>query len=321
MSTKKNRLLKKKAKILLAQVSSPGHHFPLICTLISPVWFMYNLDAMKWIRRILLLVVLLITAAVYILHLSLDSIICSATQRQATASLGVQTTLASANLSILGGKLDLENLQVSSPPNFSAPKIFTLGGIAVAVHYGQLIGSPIHIQQIVIDHPVLVVEQSNLKLNLDALLHQESQSPKTSGGQETQPIKLVIDELDLNDAQVNFMPGIPGLSESIQVPIASMALKNIGNAGGNQNGVAVKEVVLETSTALAGKAVNESKLSPSVKLVLSQELAGVSTQLGSGFDAQFKVLAGSLTKQLPTKLQNTIDQYLNSPKSSQSNAR
>ena len=276
----------------------------------------YNRRAMKWIRRIFLVGVLLIAAAVYVTYLSLNSIICSAIQRQATASLGVQTTLESAHLSILGGKLDLENLQVSSPPNFSAPKIFTLGGITVAVHYGQLTGAPIHIQQIVIDHPILAVEQSNLQLNLNALLHQEPQSPKTSGGQETQPIKLVIDELDLNDAQVNFMPGIPGLAESIQVPIQSMSLKNIGNADGNQNGVAVKEVVLEASTALAGKAVANSKLSPPVKLILSQELGAVSSQLGSGFVAQFQSLAGSAAKQLAPKLQNTIDQLLNGTKSS-----
>ena len=313
MSTKKNRLLKKKAIFFLCCAQSPFPYFTLIYGMNS-----HTIRAMKWIKRILLVVVLLIVAAVGIAYVSLNSILCSVIQRQATASLGVDTTLDSAHLSILGGKVDLENLQVSSPPNFSAPKIFTLGGIAVAVHYGQLTGEPIHIQQIVIDHPVLVVEQSKLQLNLDALMHQEPQAPKTSGGQETQPIKLVIDELDLNDAQVTFMPGIPGLAQSIQVPIASLSLKNIGNSGGNQDGVAVKEVILETSTALAGKAVADSNLSPPVKLVLSQELAAMSTQLNSGFDAQFQNLAGTMTKQLAPKLQGTIDQLLSGAKKSSS---
>ena len=233
---------------------------------------------------------------------------------QATASLGVQTTLASAHFSILGGKIDLEDLQVSSPPKFTAPNMFTVGGISVAVHYSQLTAAPIHIQQIVIDHPVLVVEQANIQLNLDALVHTSPQRPQTSGGQPTQPIKLVIDELDLNNAEVTFMPGIPGLTDSIQVPIASMTLKDIGNADGNQTGAAVKEVVLQTTTALAGKAVSESKLSPPVKLVLSQELAAVSTQLGPGFDSQFKNLAGSVTKDLTPKLQSTLNQLLNGNK-------
>jgi uncharacterized protein involved in outer membrane biogenesis len=269
---------------------------------------------MKWIKRILLVGVLLIVAIVCIAYFSLNSIICSVIQRQATASLGVQTTLASAHLSILGGKIDLDDLQVGSPPKFTAPNMFTVGSLSIAVHYGQLTAAPIHIQQIVIDHPVLVVEQSNIQLNLDALVHQSPQTPKTSSGQETQPIKLVIDELDLNDAQVTFMPGIPGLADSIQVPIASMTLKDIGNADGNQTGAQIREVILQTATALAGKAVADSKLPPPVKLILSQELAAVSTQLGAGFDAQFKNLAGSATKDLAPKLQNTLDQLLNGNK-------
>lgn len=259
---------------------------------------------------------LLIVAAVCITYAALNSIICSAVQRQATASLGVKTTLGSAHLSILGGKLDLNDLRVASPPNFSQPDIFTLGGVDVAVNYGQLTGTPIHIQHIEIDHPVLVVEQSNVHLNLEDLLHQMPQSPKTSGGQETQPIKLVIDQLDLNDAQVNFMPGIPGLSDSIQVPVASMTLKNIGNSDGNQNGAAIRDVVLQTSTALAGKAVAASKLSPQVKLILSQELSGISAQLGTGFKAQFEDLAGSAVKQLTPTIQNAVDQLLNGKKPS-----
>jgi uncharacterized protein involved in outer membrane biogenesis len=274
---------------------------------------------MKWIRRILLVSVLLIVAVVGIAYVSLNSIICSAIQRQATASLGVQTTLASAHLSILGGKIDLEDLQVSSPPKFAAPKMFTLGGISVSVRYGQLTAAPIHIQQIIIDHPALVIEQSNIQLNLQALMHQSPQPPQTSGGQTTQPIKLVIDELDLNDAQVTFMPGIPGLADSIQVPISSMVLKDIGNADGNQTGAAINEVILQTSTALAGKAVADSKLSPPVKLILSQELAAVSTQLGSGFDAQFKNLAGSVTNDLAPKLQGTLDKLLSGNKKSPPN--
>jgi hypothetical protein len=268
----------------------------------------------KWIRRIIFIGVLLIVAIVVVVYFSLNSIICSAVQRQATASLGVPVTLGSAHLSLLGGKVGLQNLTVSSPPKFSSPNIFTLGGINVAVRYGELTGSPIHIDQIVIDHPVLVVEQANVQLNLDALLHQMPQTPKSSSGQETQPMKLVINELDLNNAEVTFMPGIPGLTDSIQVPVASMTLKNIGNAGGNQNGVAIKDVVLQTATALAAKAVNDSKLNPQVKLVLSQELAALSPQLGSSFATQFQNFAGAALQQAQPKAENAINQLLNGKK-------
>lgn len=266
---------------------------------------------MKWIRRIVLGTLLLIAIVVVIVSLSLDAIVRAAIERQATASLGVTTTLASAKLSIFGGQVNLNDLEVASPPSFASPKIFTLDGIGVAVAYGQLTGSPVHISQIVIDHPTLVIEQAGLKLNLQALMDQMPQTPTTSSGQPTQPTKLIIDELDLNNATVTFMPGIPGLSVSTPVTIPSLTLKNIGNGDGNQNGAAIKEVVLQTATALAASAANAADLPPEVKALLAGGLGNLSKQLGSNFDQQFQSLAGSLTKNLPANTQNLIQNNAN----------
>ncbi len=262
---------------------------------------------MKWIKRILLAVLVLIIVAVVVIYFAMNSIIRSQVQNQATASLGVPTSLGSAQLSLFGGTVRLNGLQVGSPPKFSAPNLFTLAAIKVAVQYGQLLHSPIHIQRITIDHPNLVVEQSGASLNLNALMDQMPTTPKTSGGQPAQPIKLVIDELDLNNAQVTFMPGIPGLANSIQVPINSITLRNIGNANGNQNGAAIKDVVLQAATALAAKAADAAKLPPEVATLLSGDLGGLSKQLGGEFDQQFQNLSGSLGKKLGGTVGNLIN--------------
>jgi uncharacterized protein involved in outer membrane biogenesis len=262
---------------------------------------------MKWIKRIVLVCVLLIVVAVVAVYLSLNSIVRSVVERQATASLGVPTSLGSARLSLMGGNVRLDNLDIGSPPKFSAPNVFTLGGIGVGVHYGQLTGSPIHIQQITIDNPMLMIEQAGGALNLKALMDQMPTTPQTSSGQPTQPIKLVIDELDLNNAEVTFMPGIPGLANSIQVSVPSMTLKNIGNADGNQNGAAIKDVVMQVATALAAKGADGSKLPPEVKMLLSGQLGGISQQLGAEFDKQFQGAAGSLGKEVQGKVGNLIN--------------
>jgi uncharacterized protein involved in outer membrane biogenesis len=265
---------------------------------------------MKWVKRIGLVMVLLILVAVIVVYFSLNSIIRSEVQTQATASLGVDTTLDSARLALFGGNLTLSDLEISSPPDFSSPKIFTLGDIGVSVHYGQLTGSPIHIEHIVIDKPVLVVEQANIKLNLNALMGQMPKSPQTSGGQPSQPMKLMIDELDLNNAQVTFMPGIPGVTNSVVVPIDSITLTNIGNANGNQNGAAIKDVVMQLVTALAAKAADQSKLPAAVKVLLGQDLSALSKLNGTDFDTQFKNLAGSLTQQAAPAIQNGLQKLL-----------
>lgn len=251
-------------------------------------------NRMKWIKRIAIVVVLLIIISLLVVYFSLNSIVRSVIERQATASLGVQTTLGSAQLAIFGGSVKLNQLDVSSPPKFSAPSLFTLDDVGVNVQYGQLTSTPIHITKIVIDHPTLVIEQADLKLNLQALMSQPSQTPQTSGGQPSQPIKLIIDELDLNSAQVTFRPGIPGLTDSVTVQIPSLTLKNIGNADGNGNGEAIKEVVVQTATALAAKGADAANLPPQAKALLAGGLGDLSKQFGDQFKQDLSNLAGNL---------------------------
>jgi uncharacterized protein involved in outer membrane biogenesis len=265
---------------------------------------------MKWLKWIGIPFVLLIIIAAAIVYFSLDSIIKGAIERQATASLGVPTTLGSVRLSLFGGSFDMNDLAVASPPKFSAPHIFTLNGAGLRVRLGQLTSSPIHIQHISIDHPVVVVEQSELKLNLNALYDQMPTTPKTSGNESTSAVKVIIDQLDLNNAQVTLMPGVPGVTQSIDVPVNSVTLKNIGNAGGNGNGAAIRDVVMQAATALTIKAVDASKLPPEVKIAIAQNLNVLALKLGPDFNNQYKDLAGSLVNQLPPKVQDTVNSVL-----------
>lgn len=268
---------------------------------------------MKWVKRIALVVVLLIVITVVVVYFSLNSIVRSVIERQATASLGVQTTLGSAQLAIFGGSVKLNTLNVSSPPKFTAPSLFTLDDVGVNVKYGQLTATPIHISKIVIDHPALTVEQADLKLNIQALMGQPSQTPQTSSGQPTQPVKLIIDELDLNNAQVEFRPGLPGLTNSVTVQVPSLSLKNIGNADGNENGAAIKEVVVQVATALAVKGADSANLPPAAKALLSTGLGDLSKQFGDQFKQQLNDIGSNLLNgkgtskgQLNQDLQNLL---------------
>jgi uncharacterized protein involved in outer membrane biogenesis len=224
---------------------------------------------MKWIKRIIFFAVGLVVIALIALYFSLNSIIRSNVQQQSAQSLNVPTTLASATLQLFGGSLRLNDLEIGSPPSFSAPHLFTVDGASVAVHYGELLGNPVHIGKIVIDHPTLVIEQSNLKLNIKALMDQMPAAPPASGPAKP-PIALIIDELDVNDATVNFLPGLPGVPNTLSVQVPSLSLKNIGNSSGAQNGAAIKEVVVQVITALASKAAASGKVPFDLNAAMNQ---------------------------------------------------
>jgi hypothetical protein len=252
----------------------------------------------KLIRRIMLGVVVLVVVAVVIVWFSLNSIVRRVIQEQATASLNVPTTLQAVAISPIGGSVSLSGLDVGSPPNYTAPHMFVVDGLKVAVSYGQMMGNPVHIQKIEIDSPQLTVEQLSGKLNLQAVMDQPSQAPASGGtpaaGQPAaQPMKFIIDELDVNNAQVGFLPGLPGITKEQDVTVPSMTLKNIGNADNAGNGAAIKDVIMQVCTGLAGKAGQSAGLGE-----ITSQLNTVASQLGSSFQSQLQNSAGQLGQNL-----------------------
>ncbi len=265
---------------------------------------------MKWIKRIGLGVVLLVVAAVAIVYFSVNSIVRSAVQRQASASLNVPTTLGGVKLAIFGGSLDLNDLEVGSPSGYSAPHLFTLDGASVAVHYGDLTSTPIRISKIVITNPTVFVEQNNLKLNLQALMSQMPATPTDSNGQPIPAKKLIIDDLEINNAKVSFLPGLPGLSAQTDIPVPSLSMKNIGNADGAQNGAAIKDVIMQVATALTSKAGQSGKLPIDVNNLLNTQLTQVQQQLNGAVDQQIKNVTAPLPAAAQQEISNQVQQRL-----------
>ncbi len=213
-------------------------------------------------RTVLILVPLLVLAGVAV-YLSLDGIVKHAVESQASASLRLSTTLESAGLSLLGGKVNLKQLRIASPQGFSSPHMLELGETGLAVDYGQLRKDPIHVKSVTLEQPKLVIEQSNGAVNfkkaMDLMPAHESSS---------KPVKLIIDELSIQQAQVVIHPGLPGVREEIVVPVPSISMKNIGNAGGAQNGAAIKDVVMKVMSAMADSAAESGSLPPELKAIL-----------------------------------------------------
>jgi len=229
----------------------------------------------KIINWIVLAVVLLLILGALIVYFSINGIIKSTVQTQATNSLNLQTTLGGADLSLFGGKLSLSDLQIANPGGFSASKMFTLNGVDVGVKYGQLRDDPIHVAEIKITNPQLVIEQAGGKINVKAAMDNMPKSepaPSSTGKREKdQPIKLIIDDLTVSNTSVTIKPGnLPGLGsvKDYTLTIPTVDLKNIGTGEGNQNGAAIKDVVKLVLKELTAKAADSPQLPPEVRQLL-----------------------------------------------------
>jgi uncharacterized protein involved in outer membrane biogenesis len=261
---------------------------------------------MKIWKWIVLGVIALVVIVVLAIYFSLNGIVRSTVQKQATSSLNLKTTVGSANVSLIGTSLGLSNVQIASPQGFSAPEMFTLDGLQVDVSLGQLRQDPIRIAAINIKQPTLVIEQSGGKFNFQALMSQPSKAPPDN----SQPMKLIIDDLVVSDAKVVLRPGIPGVAQEIPVTIPTLEMKGVGTGEGNQNGAAIKDVVMDVITALSSKAADSDQIPPEVRQLLKLNVDQIAAQLKDQVTQQIGKITGDLTKKLPGDVGKSIDQSI-----------
>jgi hypothetical protein len=258
---------------------------------------------MKKIKWIIGSLVTVLVIALVIVWLSINSIVRNQIETQASSSLNLKTTLGSAHVSILGGSLGLNDLAVASPEGFTAPRMFGLEGAKVGVSLGNLRSDPVAIDRIVIDQPRVIVEQANGKFNFRALMDRPSE-PTPEG---SQPVKLIIRELTINDARVVLRPGIPGLGTEVTIPIPSFTVKDVGTGEGNQNGAAIKEVVLLVVTRLVDQAADSGSLPEGVKALLELDAKAIGQQIRGEIDKQIENVRQDVTKEVEKGIGNLLN--------------
>jgi hypothetical protein len=250
---------------------------------------------MKKLMRLVLVVVVLLVVGVGVLYFYRNSLIRSAVETNASSSLGVKTTLGSANLAPFGGTLALGNFKIGSPTGYTAEQMFTLGELGLGVNYSDLRKDPVRVNKITIDKPKAVLEYVNGKFNFQALMDQIPPS-------KSEPVKLIIDELTVKDAMVEVHA--PMLPNAITVNIPTVVLKQIGTGEGNQNGAAIKDVVGAVMSALAASAANSpqlkdfSQLNQILKDQAQQAMAKAQKELGQQISVMTQQVTGQVEKVL-----------------------
>ena len=252
---------------------------------------------MRALTRGILIIAGLIVVALVAVWLNLARIVKSEVEKEGSKSMRLETTLGSARIALFGGKVDLHGLGIGSPHGFNAKKMLEAGNIGVAVSYGELRRTPIHVGSLTIEKPKMVIEQSGGALNfrkaMDVLPASDPNQP---------PMKLVIDKLDVSDAQVIIRPGLPGVQDEILVPVPALSMKDIGRGTGAHNGAAIKDVAMQVMTALAEKAAQSDKLPVQLKALLHLNAAEVAGKLGAeAIKHAAAQVPGELGKKLSTE--------------------
>jgi uncharacterized protein involved in outer membrane biogenesis len=231
---------------------------------------------MRILSRGILVIVGLIVIALIAVWLGLSHIVKTVVQDQATDSLRLKTTLDSARAEMFAGKLTLDQLAIASPQGFSAAHMLEVPKIAVDASYAELRQKPVHVKGIEIDQPRLVIEQSGGSLNL-----RKAMQLMPKGDTSKEPLKLVIDRIEVKDAHVVVRPGLPGVQDEIDVNVPTLTMKDVGRGKGANNGAAIKDVTMQVMTALAEKAAQSDRLPAPAKALLHLGAASIAGNLGA----------------------------------------
>lgn len=284
-----------------------------------------NRTVFKLLKYLVILVVVVVILAIGGLYFSLNYLVKSVVVNQGTAQLGVPTTLGSATLGLTGGSVGLKDFAVGSPQGFTAPQMLSVGNLKVdTAGLTHLMDKPLHVTDIQVDAPKLVIEQKGLTLNFKELLDHlpgktatgESKPSSTPG--TSNPTKLVIDTLAINNATVEIIPDAGGAASGalgalgdvgklaakqadkqldkagikpVTVTLPSLEVKNIGNTDGKMEGAEVKDVAAAIIQAMAASAAKSANL-PIDPALLSGNLDSIKDKAGDEVQKQLKKLPG-----------------------------
>lgn len=212
---------------------------------------------MKFLLKLFVLLLLLVVIALVGVLFYLDAIVKSSVERGATIALGVETTLDSADLEILGGSVELDGLAVANPEGFEADHFLTLDETEVVVTMKSLRQPVVHVPKISLEDLHVVLERRDGKANYQHImdnLGRFKRPGKEPSADEAEGKRYIIDELSIEDTRVDvqLLP-VGGSLTTAKVELPVIKLEDIGAKDGKGvllselSGIIVQAVLEEIS--------------------------------------------------------------------------
>ena len=208
---------------------------------------------MKKLLKLLVVLVVVIIAAVLIAWWQIDRIVKAGIERGGTYALQVDTTVDTVSLSLLGGTLMMDGLQVANPEGYKTPHLMRSGRFDLAVDRGSVLGDTVRVSRFEIDGLDIYIEQklggSNVKAVMKNLERfqgsggepaEEGEAPgepSAGGGKKVQVDRILVRNVV---AHVQLLPGV-GKASTLTVEVPEIVLDDV--TSDNAAGVAIPELV------------------------------------------------------------------------------
>ena len=245
------------------------------------------------VMGISLLVLLLVVGIV--VNLFVGNIVKTAVNAGGPAALGVPVHLDDATVRLMRGFVDIKGLNIGNPEGFKSKNMFELDKLRVKMKPLSVMGDKIHIEEIVIDAPVIIYEMSMTGSNIGELIDSLSSpdAPKEKQPKkETGPAKQVlIDRFVLSNAKIKLTSKLLR-GKGMTLPLPTVELTDIGKDEPMSLAGAIQEVVVAVGSSVVTVVKSSGKLLGDGGKALGGATAGVG---GTAVDGG-KAAAGAVTE-------------------------
>jgi hypothetical protein len=174
----------------------------------------------------------------------------------AEKALKVGVRLDNVSLSIFGGKLNLNNLEVDNPQGYQHPNLLKVASAYMALNTKSLLSDTVEMEKLQFDNISLTIEQKGLTNNLQEILNNLPKSDAPAQPDAKPSKQLKIRELQINGVEVSvkLLP-VPGRADTVKLRLPPITLTNLG---GDED-IDVAELTAVILKAIAGGVMEEGK--------------------------------------------------------------
>lgn len=191
---------------------------------------------MKKLSKVIgiILLIFLVSAVLVVLAINIfaNRALKAGIEIAATKTLNVKVGVGDVDLSIMGGKLGLQKLEIDNPPGYQHDKMLELKEAKVGVNIKSLLSDVVEIKEIKLDGVNVVIEQkgftSNIQEIIKALPKAEAEKPEDAIGKPAK--KLHIDNLEITNVtvKVKLLP-VPGKSDTVPLNLNPIRMTDLGS--------------------------------------------------------------------------------------------
>lgn len=203
---------------------------------------------MKWLMRILVVLLILILGLVLVANYYLGAIVIKVTETAGSSALGVPIKLEQASFRLLQGHVTLRGFVLGNPKGFKTENAISVGEISVDLDTRSLLSDTIVIKRIYVDAPDITYELGLGKSNIGRILEQASGPAEPEKKEESSGKKVVIEDLLIENGHVRISATL-AMGAAAPIPLPTIHLTDIGK---EKQGASPLEVVEQVLGAIMG---------------------------------------------------------------------